>query len=289
MFNLRLFLVAVIWGVNFSVVKYALDDFSPLSFTVARFGLAAGFLFLVMLATRESFSLERRDRGPLIRLGFIGITMYNLLFMYGLKYTTASNSALFISLSPLFAALILAFSEKSRIGFPAAGGLLLSTAGVYLILRSNAGGIRFSRHDVFGDVLTLFAAMLWALYTIQARPLLEKYAPVKITAYSMAAGAVMLLPLGAPDLVTQPWSAISWKSWAAFCFSAFISAGVAFTLWYGGVKRIGVARTVVYHYLVPFIAVLFAALFLHERITLLQVIGGGMILTGVYLVQKTNS
>jgi drug/metabolite transporter (DMT)-like permease len=209
--------------------------------------------------------------------------------MYGLKYTTASNSALFISLSPLFAALILALSEKTGIRFPAAAGLLLSTVGVYLIIRSNSDGISFSRHDILGDVLTLFAAVLWALYTIRARPLLKKYAPIKITAYSMAAGALMLLPIGASDLVSQPWRAISWKSWGAFCFSTFISAGVAFTWWYDGVKRIGVTRTVVYHYLVPFIAVLFAALFLRERITLFQVIGGAMILAGVYLVQKRGS
>jgi drug/metabolite transporter (DMT)-like permease len=289
MFDLRLLLVAVIWAVNFSVVKYALADFSPLSFTVVRFALAAGFLFLIMRGTGASFSLERRDRGPVIRLGFIGITLYNLLFMYGLKYTTASNSALFISLSPLFAALILALSEKTGIRFPAAAGLLLSTVGVYLIIRSNSDGISFSRHDILGDVLTLFAAVLWALYTIRARPLLKKYAPIKITAYSMAAGALMLLPIGASDLVSQPWRAISWKSWGAFCFSTFISAGVAFTWWYDGVKRIGVTRTVVYHYLVPFIAVLFAALFLRERITLFQVIGGAMILAGVYLVQKRGS
>jgi len=288
MLDPRLLFVAVVWAVNFAFVKYALADFSPLSFTVARFALASLFLIGAMLAYRQPLTLDRRDIGPVFGLGFVGITMYNLLFMFGLKYTTASNSSLFISTSPLFAALVLALTRKRGISLPAALGLVLSTAGVFLIVQS-AGGVTFSLRDMAGDLLTLCAALFWALYTILARPLVEKYSPLKITAYSMAAGTALLFPLGAADLARQSWNTIPAASWAAFCFSTFISAGVAFTLWYEGVKRLGVSRTVVYHYLVPFVAVVFAALFLNERITALQVIGGGMILVGVYVVQKSSA
>jgi drug/metabolite transporter (DMT)-like permease len=288
MLDPRLLFVAVVWAVNFAFVKYALADFSPLSFTVARFALASLFLIGAMLAYRQPLTMDRSDIGPVIRLGFVGITMYNLLFMFGLKYTTASNSSLFISTSPIFAALVLALTRKRGISLPAALGLVLSTAGVFLIIQS-AGGVTLSLRDMVGDLLTLCAALFWALYTIMARPLVEKYSPLKITAYSMAAGTVLLLPLGAADLARQSWNTIPVESWAAFCFSTFISAGVAFTLWYEGVRRLGVSRTVVYHYLVPLVAVVFAALFLNERIEALQVIGGGMILIGVYVVQKSSA
>lgn len=289
MLDPRLLFVAVVWAVNFAFVKYALADFNPLSFTIARFSLASLFLVLVMLLNREPLTLERSDLARVVRLGFTGITLYNLLFMYGLKYTTASNSALFISSSPLFAAIILAVSQKRGIRIPVAAGLTLSTLGVFLVIRSTPGGLSFSRQDIIGDLLTLCAAVFWALYTIQARPLLEKYSPVKITAYSMAAGTLLLLPIGASELLHQSWDTVSIRSWSAFCFSTFISGGVAFTFWYQGVKRLGVTRTVAYHYLVPFVAVVFAAWFLNERITLLQVIGGGLILAGVFLVQTQNN
>lgn len=286
MFDTRLLLVAVIWGVNFGIVKFALADFSPLSFTVARFALASLFLVAVMLAGREPFSLERRDIGRVIRLGFIGITMYNLLFMYGLKHTSASNSALFISTSPIFAALALAIFQNRKITPAVVAGLLISAIGVVLIVEGGPGGIEFSGDAAFGDLLTLCAAVFWALYTVLARPLVEKYAPVKITAYSMAAGTLLLLPIGAADLARESWTAIPAEAWAAFGFSTFISGGIAFTLWYQGVRRIGVTRTAVYHYLVPFVAVVFAALFLGEDIFLLQILGGALILLGVYAVQR---
>jgi len=289
MLNPRLILVSIIWGVNFAFVKFALHDFAPLSFTIVRFALAALFLVTLMLANHEPFSMERRDIGPVIGLGLIGITLYNLLFMYGLSFTTASNSALFISSSPLFAVLIKAVVEKAPLRARGVTGLILSTSGVFLIIRSKPGGITFSRQAIAGDILTLCAALFWALYTMKAKPLLEKYSAVKVTAYSMASGTVMLLPLGAFELVHQSWGAITLSSWAALAFSAFISGGIAFTLWYDGVKRIGVTRTIVYHYLVPFVAVLFAALFLGERITLPQIMGGAAIMTGVALVQQIRS
>ncbi len=286
MLNPKLILVSIIWGVNFAFVKYALADFSPLSFTALRFFLSALFLFFVMLVNREPLAMERRDIGAVFTLGFIGITLYNILFMEGLNYTTASNSALFISSSPLFAVLILTLKKKGRVNARIIAGLLWSTSGVFLIIRSRPGGLSFSCRDLVGDLLTISAAAFWALYTIKAKPLLEKYSAVKVTAYSMATGTALLLPVGGYELLHQSWSSVSVWSWAAFAFSTFVSGGIAFTLWYQGVQTIGVTRTVVYHYIVPFVAVLFAAFFLGERITFLQIFGGLSILAGVYLVRR---
>ena len=289
MLDPRLIFVALVWGVNFAFVKFALADFSPLSFTVTRFALASLFLFCVMIATGEPLGIDRKDRAAIIRLGFIGITLYNIFFMYGIKYTTASHSALFISLSPLFAVLLQSVGSRERPTLRAGAGMLLASAGVYVIINSHGEGMRFTTSDITGDLLTLVAAFFWALYTIGSKPLLEKYSPVKITAYCMAAGSIILFPIGAYELFDQSWTAISAGSWAAFGFSTILSGGVAFSLWYQGVKRIGVTRTVAYHYLVPFIAVLFAAFFLGERITLSQMAGGAAIISGVALVQRRTS
>ncbi len=289
MFNLRLLIVALVWGINFSIVKFSLRDFHPMSFTVVRFGLASVFLFAIMLMTRESLAIDRQDRGPLVRLGFIGITLYNLFFMYGLRFTTAANSALLISLSPLAGVLIQAALGRERLVFRTGVGLVLATIGVILIIRSHQGEMSFSSSAVVGDLLTLIATVSWALYTIAAKPLLEKYSAIKVTACAMATGSILLIPLSLPDLVRQSWSYIMPVSWSALGFAAFIGAGMAYVLWYQGVKTIGVTRTLVYHYLVPFAAVLSAAMLLGESITLLQVIGGIAVLMGVYLVQSKSN
>jgi drug/metabolite transporter (DMT)-like permease len=285
----RLLLVAVVWGVNFAVVKYALADFMPLSFTIVRFALSALFLVLFMIVRGESLILDRRDVYATVRLGFIGITLYNIFFMEGINSTTASNTALFISSSPLFAVILLSLLKKERLRARVMAGLAVATLGVVLIIQDKPAGFGISRRDLGGDLLTLCAAAFWALYTVLAAPLLEKYSALKVTAYSMATGTILLLPIGSYELFQQTWIAVSVRSWAALAFSAFLSGGVAFTLWYQGVQRIGVTRTVTYHYFVPAVAVVFAALFLGERITVAQIIGGMAILAGVYLVQREKA
>lgn len=289
MFDLRLLFVAVVWGINFSVVKYALADFLPLSFTVVRFGLGAAFLLTVLSLSGETPAIDRRDRFAVVRLGFIGIAVYNIFFMIGLKHTTASHSALFISMSPLVAALIQARSGRERLTLPAVAGLGLAFFGAVLIILSQHGGFSLSSDLFLGDLLTLCGTVTWALYTVSARPLLERYSALKVTALNMSAGTILLLPVALPDLLRQDWTGIPVRAWLALGFTAFISAGIAFSLWYQGVKRIGVTRTMVYHYLMPFAAVLFAALFLGEQITLRTIAGGIAILAGVALVQHMRS
>jgi drug/metabolite transporter (DMT)-like permease len=285
MFNSRLLFVALVWGINFSAIKFALADFHPLGFTVIRFAFAALFLIAVMLVTKEPLFIERQDRFAIIRLGFIGITLYNIFFMYGLKYTSAANSALLISLSPLCGALISAALRREPVAFRAAAGLGLASAGVILIIGSHHGAPDFTVSGMAGDLLSLCATFTWAFYTVSAKPLLAKYSALKVTAYNMAAGSILLLPLSLPGLAGQKWTGISGLTWLAAAFAAFIAAGVAYVFWYEGVKRIGVIRTMVYHYLMPFAAVLFAAIALHEKIAALQIGGGIFILAGVYLVQ----
>jgi drug/metabolite transporter (DMT)-like permease len=165
-------------------------------------------------------------------------------------------------------------------------GLALATAGVVLIIRSHHNGFTFSLSGMGGDLLTLCATLAWALYSLAAKPLLNKYSATKVTAYAMAAGSILLLPLSLSGLLGQSWSLISPASWFAAAFAAFIAGGAAYVLWYQGIKQIGVTRTMVYHYLMPFTAVLFSAAFLHERITMPLIVGGAAILSGVYLAQK---
>ncbi len=288
MFDLRLLFVAAVWGINFSVVKFALGGFLPLSFTVIRFALAAMFLFAVIRFRSRPLGIDRRDRLAVVVLGLLGITLYNIFFMVGLKYTSASHSALLISLSPLVGALIEVASRREPVSGPLVVGFLLATIGVTLIITSR-GPVGFDKDMFLGDVLTLCATVLWALYTVAARPLLERNSALTVTAWSVAAGTVLLLPFSIRDLAAQSWSAPAPAAWYSLFFAAFIAAGVAYSLWYEGVKRIGVTRTMVYHYLMPFFAVITAALFLHEQIGLSQIIGGLAILAGVALVQRRKT
>ena len=103
--DVLLFMMAVIWGINFVVVKYATHIFSPVAFTGLRVGITAGFLLLVALA-RGGFAVARRDVARLLLLGVLGNGLYQLFFVHGVARTRAGNASLIVGAAPAFIALI---------------------------------------------------------------------------------------------------------------------------------------------------------------------------------------
>jgi drug/metabolite transporter (DMT)-like permease len=97
---LGLLLVVLIWGGNFTATKLALAEITPLAFITVRFAFGTVLMWLV-LARREGWRLPPRDTWvPLIGLGIVGNTIYQLCFMTGLNRTTATNSSLILASMP---------------------------------------------------------------------------------------------------------------------------------------------------------------------------------------------
>src|SRR4051812_27852928 len=124
-----LFLMAVIWGVNFVVVKYATEVFSPVAFTGLRVGTVALFL-VVVVAARGGVSLARRDVVGLLFLGALGNGLYQLFFVHGVARTRAGNAALIIGSAPAFIALVARARGMERVKRMTLAGIGLSVIGV---------------------------------------------------------------------------------------------------------------------------------------------------------------
>ncbi|MCJ7560536.1 DMT family transporter, partial [Candidatus Bathyarchaeota archaeon] len=102
--SLDLLLVAMsfIWGINFSVVKGALANFSPLSFNAIRFGTASLILLSLLWIRERSLGVRKKDVGRFVMLALIGNTVYQLFFIMGIARTTAINSSLILATTPIF-------------------------------------------------------------------------------------------------------------------------------------------------------------------------------------------
>ena len=147
-------LVVLIWGANFAVVKLSLAEFPLLAFTALRFTAAALLLALIVYAREGSLAPPRGSVWKLIGLGIIGNTIYQLLFIVGLNLTTAGNTALLISTTPVIVALLGAVLRIERITRYVGGGIALAFAGIVLVLASR--GVALSL-DTLGDGLYALA------------------------------------------------------------------------------------------------------------------------------------
>lgn len=283
--DLAILLLVLIWGSNFSVVKAALSEFSPLAFNSTRFVLASVVLagFLWVSGTRLSF--DRRDTRRLLGLGILGNVLYQVLFIYGIDGTRAGNAALMLSTVPLIVTVLSVALRHERITPAGWGGVLLSIGGIAVILWGSSRGVRFGADTLRGDVTTLAAAAGWSVYTVLSSPYVRKYGALPVTTITLWTGTVGLVAISTPSLLAQDWGAVSPAAWGGLVFSGALSIALAYILWYYGVRHLGSSRTAVYSNTVPVIALLVAWLTLGEVPTWAQVGGTVMLLGGIGLAR----
>ncbi|MFQ6058942.1 MAG: DMT family transporter [Anaerolineae bacterium] len=284
--DLMLLTLVLIWGVNFSVVKGALAEMSPLSFNALRFALASILTLILLRITESDLSFPRGDWGRLLLLGLVGHTAYQLLFINGLARTRAGNSSLILATTPIFVALLSAVLGIERIRGRAWLGIFLSFAGIFLIVESSGKGLGLASQTLTGDILTLFGTLCWSTYTVLSKPMLGRYSPLKLTGLTMSTGTFFLILFSLPQLAEQDWGAVSWQSWLGLIYSFSLAIALGYIVWYTGVRRIGSARTAIYSNLIPVVALTVAWFTLGERIASLQLVGAAVILVGIYLTRS---
>jgi drug/metabolite transporter (DMT)-like permease len=285
--DLGMLLVALIWGVNFSVTKGAFDTIPPFAFTAVRFALAS--LFLVPLVRRLE-GVEPLPPGALVRLivlGVVGNTLYQLAWISGLERTTASNSALILASMPTIVAVMAVVFGLEPFRPKVIGGVLVASLGVVLVVAARGAG--FGAGTMAGDLLSLAAVVCWAGYTLGLRALPGDISPLRVTMVTTVAGAPVLLLAGLPSMVSLEWRAVGWEGWAALAYSTVLSLLVAYLIWNRSVKVVGPSRTVIYMCLTPLVAVVAAAVLLGERPRPLQAIGAALIIAGVVLTVGQRS
>jgi drug/metabolite transporter (DMT)-like permease len=281
--DLLLFTMAVIWGINFVVTKYATSIFSPVAFTGLRVGTAAVFLLLVALV-RGGIALPRRDVIGLLLVGVIGNGLYQLFFVHGVARTRAGNAALIVAAAPAFIALFARVRGLERVKRLTLVGIALSVVGVGLVIAGSASSAN-GQTTLLGSVLVFFGVLCWAVYTIMLQPYTRRIDVIKLSAITMMGGAAPLLIVSMPALIATDWSAVGRGGWLALFYSSVISMGVAYFFWYRGLRVLGPTRTAVYANLQPIIALLVAWAFLGETPTIFQGVGAATIVAGVFLTR----
>jgi drug/metabolite transporter (DMT)-like permease len=273
-----------VWGVNFAVVKQALRTFDPLAFNAARFVIASVFVAVVLRMQGPIPLPDRRDVPRLAAIGILGNVVYQAAFILGLSRTLAGHASVVMALSPMFVALLSRWTGHEQPGARTWTGAVASILGIALVTSSNlrAGA---PTSALVGDLILVGGALLWAGYTVASRPLVQRYGSVPTTAWTLWVGTPPLVLLGAPALLRQPWDRVPAAAWGGLFFSACLSIGAAYLIWYRGVERIGNTRTAIFSNLTPLVALAVSAIWLGERPGIVALVGVALTLGGVAWVR----
>jgi drug/metabolite transporter (DMT)-like permease len=282
--DLMLLIMSVIWGVNYSVMKFGTEVLDPLAFNGVRISLAALALALAAALVRAARP-RSRDVMTLLALGVLGNGMYQTFFIQGIARTRAGTAALVLAATPALVALIGRLLRVEQTSVRGAAGIAISMAGVALVVfgRSSADA---GEATLLGNLLVLIGAWCWSLFTVLLKPYAHRLHGVHVAAFTMLGGAVPLLLLAAPAIAATDWRLVAAPAWAAVAFSGLGGLVVGYLFWNRGVRVLGPTRTAMYANVQPVIALLAAWVTLGEVPTAWQGIGTGTIVAGVLMTRQ---
>jgi len=284
--DLGLILTAVIWGMNFPVVKAVLREMEPLAFNALRFPCAALAIWVLLKAQGRRLMPARKDWRTVIALGTVGHIVFQVCFIYGLDLTLTGNAALLLSTVPVWVLLISAAVGWERFNLSILFGTLGTLTGMVILVTGGShemGGARI------GDLLVLGAALSWSVYTVFGRRMTKRRGVLEMTAWTLWAAMPVLVLMGVPELLSMDWAEVSLEAWLGVVYAGIFAIAVGYLLWYRGVRVIGQSRTSVYQNLVPVIALGAAWIWLGETPNPQQLIGAVVILSGVVVARRSGS
>jgi drug/metabolite transporter (DMT)-like permease len=281
--EMSLIFAAVLWGLNFAATKYAAESIPPLVIVAFRF-TGGGLLLLLILRLLEPESRPgRKDLILMAALGCFGVAIAQSGFTFGVSLTSAASTGLIFATAPVWGLLLGAVLGLERPTIRGIVGRALSVVGVAVVVFEGLGS---GGDSLAGDLLVLIASVGVGGYTVLSMPLLERHTPLAVAGYPVVFGAPFLLVLSSPYLLDLEWGSVGVGSWAAVVFSALFATAFAFAGWQRGISRIGANRVLVYQYLITVVGVASGIIFFGETLGIEKIVGGAIILVGVYLARR---
>lgn len=278
-------MLCTIWGFQQVAIKLASDDIIPTLQIGLRSAFAATVLGLLMLRSEGRTVFADGTVKPGIIIGI----MFAVEFLFvgvGLEHTSASHMVVFLYTSPIFTALGMHFvhadERLSRIQW---SGIALAFTGVCIAFLGPAGNGQ--NVTLLGDFYALMAGAVWGMTTVAIRSSkLSEASAVKTLFYQMAAAAILLIgtafALGKGDM---NWTA---ETSINMGFQAVIIAFASYLTWFWLLRRYLASRMATFTFITPMIGVLFGVLILGDTLSIQFIIGGVLVLAGIFLVSAKD-
>ena len=279
----------IVWGASFIATKIALQDVSPITVVWLRFGMGVVILGIAV-TVRKQFALPKRNEWSYFALvGFLGITFHQWMQSTALMTSRASTTAWLVATTPIFMALLGWLILKEKLRWLQTSGIVLATLGVLIVVSDgDPTAISFKQFGQPGDILILISSVNWAVFNALSRHGLKSHPAARMMFFVMTIGWLFTTVL----LFTGPGLGeiiqLSFNGWLGIAFLGIFCSGLAYIAWYDALQALPTGQLGAFLYLEPPVAVIVAAFILAESITWAALLGGGIILFGVWMVNRNQ-
>ncbi|MBM4422889.1 MAG: DMT family transporter [Chloroflexi bacterium] len=276
----------IAWGASFVATKVALREVSSVTVVWLRFGMGIPILAAIVAARKQFAPAPRSEIGYFALLGFLGIAFHQWLQSTGLQTSQATTSAWIVSTIPAIQAWMGWAFLKERMGWAKVIGIAAAAFGVLLVVTKGDLGVLAVP---VGDYLILLSAPNWAVFSILSRRGLQRRSATLMLLYVMGIGWLFtsILFFAGPGLADI--AKLTANGWLAVGFLGVFCTGLAYIFYYDALQIIPASQVGVFIYIEPLVTVALAAIILSESLNAPTLIGGGIILLGVWLVNRRPS
>ena len=269
--------LSLIWGLSFLCIKMAVLSIPPMTMAVYRFVIACAVLPLIARMSGERLRVAAADLPVLALGGLTGVTLYFFGENHGVALLSASESSLVISFIPVLAVLAERVCQGVRLGLRVYLGAALSTAGVILVAARSAG----STSSHLGYLFMMVACAAWVVYGQVTRRVAGRYGLITVSFWQCLFGLAGCVPFALAERAR--WQMPGTGAVLDVLFLGLFCSAAGYWLYIATLKAMGSGRASVYLNLIPVVAVAAAFVLLGERLGPLQLLGGGVVVAGVFL------
>ena len=286
-------LVNLMWAGQYAAYKIASDHIDIAALNFWTFLIAVLLLAPFWLRQRgRRVHVERAGLGRVVvqftLLAVLGLLPPSVLLAWGITHSSASNAAILSLTIPVLMVLMSWLLLKERLTALRLVSLALALAGTVLISRSDLVGGSFSLALLTGNLVIFLGGAGSAFYNVFSKRLLERFSELEVLIYGYV---VAILCCAVLSVVYDPRpfyyvASYPLKAWGALLVLGGLSWGLAMVLWMWVLKRLAVSQISVSVYLLPVFGVIITAVTLHEKLTLLHLVGGVCVIAATFLTSE---
>ncbi len=246
--------------------------------------MISGSVYLAYVVfTGLSFKFRGKDVLLLLLLGFLSIPINQFVFLYGMRYTTATDAALLYATTPVLVLIASRIYLKEKLRATKIAGSILAFTGVAIIVLESGSHVGVSH--VKGDFFVFIGVIAWSLYTTFGRKLVVKYGAMPTTIFAALIGVMFFAPVGVYSSFGYNYSAMSTAQWLEVLYLALGTSVAGYVLWYTALSKIEASRVAVFANGQPIMTAILSYIFLGQGISLVFAFGAAVTISGVFVTQ----
>ncbi len=277
----------VVWGASFIATKIAVGQISPIAVVWVRFAIGIPILFAAVLMRKQFAFPKGNEWWYFALLGFLGITFHQWLQSNGLQTSEATTTAWIIATTPAFLSILGWLVLKEKLTLVQTSGIVMAMLGVIVVIsKGEFASLSIGKFGAPGDVLILISSVNWAVFSILSRRGLKDHPSTRMTFWVMTIGWLItsVAFVGQGRFAELPQ--LDARGWWSLIYLGIFTTGLAYIAWFDVLSQLPAAQSGAFLFLEPPSSMIVAAIVLNEQVTMAAIIGGAVILFGVWLVNR---